>query len=152
MPQVEIQQNAQHIRGTVNRKRTGDGAVGVMPVHIVVAQLTGKENDIAGIQTPGINIVNIGECFIAVGMKGAVKVVIGDDFVDGFQEPKGADNGNGDHNTPPCFGTNQKLSFSIAHFQESAIYGTRNKLTNMTKTGRIPIVFFVYPCYNESDL
>ena len=116
MPQVEIQQNAQHIRGAVNRKGAGNGAVGVVPVHIVIAQLTGKQNDVAGVHTPGVYFINVGECIIAVGMKGTVKVVIGNDFVDGFQKPKRADNSNGNHGIPPLIGTNQELFIQYSTF------------------------------------
>ena len=56
------------------------------------------------------------ECIIAVGMKGTVKVVSGNDFVDGFQKPKRADNSNGNHGIPPLIGTNQELFIQYSTF------------------------------------
>ena len=149
MAEVKIQQNAQHICRAVYRKGTGNWAIGIVPVHIVVAKLTGEKNDVTRAHALCINIVDIRKTVVAVRTKRTVKIVIGDDFVDGFQEAVGADNSNSNHDLPPREDDKRLFKNSISYFQKTS---TSEKivdiLTNLPKIGRKPIVIFVDPCYN----
>ena len=97
VPQMKLEQDAQHIRNAVDRKKAGNGAVRVVPVHIVIAKFPGKEDDVAAILTFGIDFVNVRQAVIGIGAEGTVEVMVRNDLLNGFQKTKRGDDCDSDH-------------------------------------------------------
>ena len=94
---MKLEQDAQHIRNAVDRKKAGNGAVRVVPVHIVIAEFPGKEDDVAAILTFGIDFVNVRQAVIGIGAEGTVEVMVRNDLLNGFQKTKRGDDCDSDH-------------------------------------------------------
>ena len=97
VPQVKQKQNAQNIRNAVNGKEAGNGAVRVVPVHIVVAQFAGEENDIAVRLAVSVDAVNVCQTVVGIGTESTAEVVVRNDLLNGFLKTERTYDGNGDH-------------------------------------------------------